>query len=88
MRLACSQPGRLSFRLRMSSPLQAHVVAQENQLLLTGKAPQQDDPDYLNSENPVVYGDEGMTFAARLGVQVTGGSLTVDGDTPGRLSRR
>ena len=80
MRLACSRPGKLSFRLRMESPLQAQAEAFENQLLLTGKAPQQDDPDYLNSENPVVYGDEGMTFAARLDVRLNGGSLAQEGN--------
>jgi len=81
LRLTCSQPGGLTFRVRMESALHFQVQAQENQLLLTGKAPQQDDPHYLNSSNPVIYGDEGMTFAARLGIQIKGGSLSLDGNT-------
>ena len=80
LRLTCSQPGGLTFRVRMESPLQSQAQAQENQLLLTGKAPQQDDPHYLNSSDPVVYGDEGMTFAARLEIRIKGGSLHVDGN--------
>jgi len=80
LRLACSQPGGLSFRVRMDSPLHFEVRAQDDQLLLTGKAPQQDDPHYLNSKNPIAYGDEGMTFAARLAVRARGGSVSVDGD--------
>jgi alpha-L-fucosidase 2 len=80
LRLTCSQPGGLTFRVRMESPLHFQVQAQENQILLTGKAPQQDDPHYLNSKNPVVYGEEGMTFAARLGIQIKKGSLHIDGN--------
>ena len=80
-----SQPGGLTFRARLESPLQSQVevqdLAQGQQLLLTGKAPQQDDPQYLRSKNPVVYGEEGMTFAARLGIQRKGGSLRVAGNT-------
>ena len=57
------------------------MQAQAEQLLLTGKAPQQDDPQYLRSKNPVIYGEEGMTFAARLGIQLKGGSLRVVGET-------
>ena len=81
LRLTCSRPGGLSFSMRMESPLQHKVQAYEDQLLLTGKAPQQDDPQYLNSKNPVVYGEEGMTFAARLGAQIQGGSIRVDGNS-------
>ncbi|RPJ50378.1 MAG: glycoside hydrolase family 95 protein [Chloroflexi bacterium] len=81
LRLTCSQPGGLSFKIRVESLLQHEVQAYEDQLLLTGKAPQQDDPQYLNSENPVVYGEEGMTFAARLGAQIQGGSIRVAGNS-------
>lgn len=75
LRLRCSRPGGLTFGLCMESPLNHEVQALDDQLLLTGKAPQQDEPQYLHNENPIVYGEEGMTFAARLRVQITGGSL-------------
>lgn len=75
VRLTCSQPGELSFRVWLESPLHFQVQVQGSQLILTGKAPQQDDPHYLNSKNPIVYGEEGMTFASRLQVQFKGGRL-------------
>jgi alpha-L-fucosidase 2 len=81
LRLSCTQPGGLTFGVRMESPLQSEVSVQNQQLLLMGKAPQQDDPPYLRSQNPVVYGEEGMTFAARVELRLTGGSLRVDGNT-------
>jgi alpha-L-fucosidase 2 len=81
IRLVCSQPGGLSFRVRLDSPLQSQTTAPGGQLLLTGKAPQQDDPHYLNKENSVVYGGEGMRFAARLGIQIQEGSCTPEGDS-------
>lgn len=81
MRLSCSKPAALTFTVRMECPLQSSVQASENLLQLTGKAPQQDAPNYLHSENPIVYGDEGMTFAAHLGIRLKGGSSQVVGDT-------
>ena len=81
LRLTSAQPGGLTFTVRMASPLQSEVTAQDGQLLLQGKAPQQVDPNYLRSDNPIIYGDEGMTFAARLEVRQTGGSLEAAGST-------
>ncbi len=76
LRLAASRPGGLTFRVRMTSPLQSRTQAQGDSLLLTGKAPEQDDPHYLHTENPIRYGEEGMTFAARVWVCPQGGRLT------------
>lgn len=81
MQLSSAQPGGLTFRVRMESLLKHQVQAQEDQLLLTGKAPQQDDPNYLHTDNPIVYGEEGMTFAARLGVQIKNGKIEVESNT-------
>ena len=81
LRLTSTQPGGLTFGVRMESALQSQVQVQNQQLLLTGKAPQQDDPQYLKSKNPVVYGEEGMTFAARVELRLNGGSLQVQGNT-------
>lgn len=80
LRLAASRPGGLTFRARIASSLQSRAQAQGDCLLLTGKAPEQDDPHYLHSENPIRYGEEGMTFAARLWVFPQGGSLTSQKD--------
>lgn len=81
LRLACSQSGGLSLNVRLESPLQSQTQALEGQLILTGKAPKQVDPNYLDVKNPVVYGDEAMTFAAHLGIQIKGGSMRLEGRT-------
>ncbi len=81
LRLTSTQPGGLTFSVRMESPLHSEVTAQDGQLLLQGKAPQHVDPNYLRSDNPIIYGEEGMTFAARLEVRLTGGSLQAAGST-------
>jgi alpha-L-fucosidase 2 len=81
LRLSCSQSGGLTFSARMESPLQFKTQAQAHQVLLTGKAPKHVEPSYLDVKTAIFYGDEGMTFAARLGIQIKGGSLTVEGNT-------
>jgi alpha-L-fucosidase 2 len=78
LRLACSQPGALTLAIRISSPLHNHIQALDGQLLLSGKAPQHVEPSYLDLEDSIIYGDEGMTFALRLGLQVTGGSCCTE----------
>jgi alpha-L-fucosidase 2 len=83
LRLSCSRPSSISLAIRITSPLQSQARAFDSQILLTGKAPQHVDPSYLDSENAVVYGEEGMTFAARLGVQVMNGRLLADNDRLG-----
>ena len=80
MRLTCDQPGALNFTVRLDSPLRHRVTAWGNSLMLRGKAPQHVDPSYLPSENPVIYGEESMTFAALLDARVTGGVTTAEDD--------
>jgi alpha-L-fucosidase 2 len=79
LRLACSQPGGLTFSARLESPLHSQAQVQDSQILLTGKAPQHVEPNYVDAKSPVNYGAEGMTFAARLGIQVKGGTVRGDG---------
>lgn len=80
LKLSSSQPSTLSMTIRMVSPLHFQTYVSDNHILLTGKAPQHVDPQYLNSEEAVVFGEEGMTFAVRLGIQINQGSITADGD--------
>jgi alpha-L-fucosidase 2 len=81
LRLTCTRRGGLTLRARLASPLSSHVETQGDQLVLTGKAPQHADPQYHQSANPIVYGPEGMTCAARLALRIDGGSLTAADDT-------
>ena len=73
-----SAPGGLSFRARLESELQFQLHAQGDHLLMTGKAPQHADPNYLRAEKPLIYGEEGVAFAARLAVRAEGGRVQVD----------
>ena len=85
IRLTCDQPGKLSFRARLSSRLH-HATRTEgaNRLIMTGKCPAHIAPNYVNSPDPVIYKDgpdgEGMTYDTRLQILREGGSLTGDGD--------
>ena len=83
MRIACDRAGGLSFQVRLDSALRHEVVCAREELLLSGKAPERDDPHYLNKADSVGYGPEGMTFAARLGVQTRGGRVQAE---DGRLT--
>ena len=60
------RPGALTLAVNLDSPLPFHVeTTTSGALLLTGKAPSHSEPLYRNVEPSVVFGDEGMTFAAR-----------------------
>ena len=85
MRLKSSEEGRLNFRLRWKSQLQANSApGKTNQMLLKGKAPSRSDPNYKNSPDPVQYDGspgKGMYFAAVLEVHSTDGisnSMTME----------
>ncbi len=84
VRLTASQSGRLSFTVALDSPLRAATEAEgPDSLCLRGKAPAHVDPDYLKSENPVIYDDadgKGMRFEARVKVRTEGGEVKTEGN--------
>ena len=81
IRLTSSQPGRLSFGLRLDSLLHFQITpVASDQLLLQGKAPQHVEPSYLRVDEAVIYGDEGATFAVRIAARTRGGTITAQGD--------
>ena len=53
MRIACDQPGKLNFTVRLDS-LHPYTtrIADENTLILQGSAPAHVEPSYLHVENP------------------------------------
>jgi alpha-L-fucosidase 2 len=83
LRFECSQPGQISFRARLESPLRCRVSADAGGLLLQGKAPVHVVPSYWNSPDPVVYDDapdgEGMRFAVILRGVLDGGQAHIEG---------
>ena len=84
VRLACSQPGQISFTVMADSPLR-HTVATLNRKLLVmqGRAPSHVDPNYLKTGNPVVYDEgptpEGMRWLLLVEVLAEGGAVAADG---------
>ncbi len=77
-------PGRVSFTATLTSLLRSGVRAEGNDtLVLAGKAPSHVDPNYLKSDNPVLYDEapgKGMRFACRLHAVAGEGHVTTDGD--------
>jgi alpha-L-fucosidase 2 len=83
IRLACDQPGRLSFTASLSSQLR-HTTrrASPTGVALDGTCPRHVDPSYLRSTaDPIIYdgpGGEGMTFTINLQAVAEGGTIRAD----------
>ena len=84
VRLTANQPGRLSFTASLDSLLRHSVSAVGSDgLRLQGKAPAHVDPNYLKSNNPVIYDDaegKGMRFEGWLKVIPEGGKVHAAGN--------
>ncbi|THF75106.1 glycoside hydrolase family 95 protein [Cohnella fermenti] len=99
IRLRCSKPGALSFAAKMGSPLRSRTSllelggegsaagANACAFALRGVAPKHADPNYYSSGAPFVYDapgeQEGMRFAALLGVRLEGDRAKADIDAGG-----
>ena len=86
LRLTCDQPGKISFYAHFDSKLRHESSApHSNTLILRGKAPKYTAPNYLHSDNPIVYDEApngaGMTFEARLKITAQGGKCVSDGNS-------
>ena len=71
IRLQASKPGRLTFTVSLTSPVQSATAASDDamELLLTGKAPSNVIPNYWGGKEPVSYDEaegRGMRFAVLL----------------------
>ncbi|MGF7181376.1 glycoside hydrolase family 95 protein [Tunturiibacter psychrotolerans] len=79
VRLTCTKRKGLTAELRLKSQMQSSSVAPDSQTIqLTGKAPSDSVPNYLQSDDPIRYSSvegEGMHFAAALHVQASDGKL-------------
>jgi alpha-L-fucosidase 2 len=76
VRLTCSRKGGLNCKVAFASKLQSKTEAIDDRTLhLTGKAPSKSEPNYLKSDDPIVYSNEegkGMRFAAVLDARLLG----------------
>ena len=84
------KPGGLNCTLRLATPLHGETHAEGiRELHLTGKAPSQSLPNYVSSEQPIVYDDQagrGMNFAAVLRLAHCDGHASVTPDGLLRIS--
>lgn len=83
IRLSCDRAGALNFTALLDSLLRFSTkVIDESCLALFGEAPTHVEPNYLDSDNPIVYGEDpetaGMSFGVYLRAIAEGGSVTVD----------
>ncbi|GGI45602.1 alpha/beta hydrolase [Paenibacillus marchantiophytorum] len=84
IRIEASAPGALDFTARLDSPHPYRTSFTADHLYLQGICPEHVDPNYYDTDHPVVYGEpettEAMRFEGRIGVQLEGGAYTIDHD--------
>jgi alpha-L-fucosidase 2 len=85
-----AKPGRLNCTLRLMTQLSGDARAKgSTELRLTGKAPSKSLPNYVSSEQPVLYDDragKGMNFAAVLHVAYCDGHATTTSNNALKIS--
>jgi alpha-L-fucosidase 2 len=81
LRFGASKAGALNFTISPTSQLRAQRSANGQQVSISGKAPSQVYPSYVQHDQPVQYeagGCKGMRFELRLQVAHTDGKVTID----------
>ena len=81
--LAASKAGELNFSIGAASLLRYHISAiSSNEIVMKGKAPVHDDPNYVRSANPIIWDDssgcKGMRFELQVKALSEDGSITAD----------
>ncbi|PLS04888.1 glycoside hydrolase family 95 protein [Neobacillus cucumis] len=84
IRLSTSKQGFLNFSVNLGSSLKFRTAPDQDQFVLSGISPEQVDPNYYHTDNPIVYGDpettDAMKFEGRVGVKAEDGSVHIDHD--------
>ena len=78
VKLSSSKKGMLNFSTTLASLLNHEIIEKGNTLLLKGAAPVHVDPNYVYSDNPVIYekdGHQGMRFAVGMDVEIVDGGI-------------
>ncbi len=77
VRISADVPGSISLTARFDSQLRHTVHAQQTRFLrMMGTAPTRSLPNYVTDDNPVEYGENGITFTALLHLQAHGGRVS------------
>lgn len=87
VRIRASRDGAVSFKASLDSLLRAEASAEGNDLALRGYCPENVDPSYYPTDDPVRYGDpettKAMRFECRLRIRATGPEAAVRVDANG-----
>lgn len=80
VQLSSSQKEMINIRLSLDSPLLSEAMVKDDEFILQGVLPEQNDPDYhFESIQPLVYGDYESTktihFEGRLGLKTEDGEV-------------
>ncbi len=79
MRFECNKSELLHFTVSLSSSLKVFTTAEGSHLVLSGRAPKHVAPNYVSTDEPVVYGNgEGMSFEGRLSVKLEDGNAVLE----------
>lgn len=73
-----SSDERISLHFGFTSELMTHVEKRERDLVLCGKCPEHVEPSYLESEQPILWGENGIHFKCILKILDTDGTLSYD----------
>src|SRR5690606_29214665 len=78
-RFESSKEGLLNFSASYSSSLKAFTANDGTELVLTGRAPKHVEPNYVSTDEPVIYDDNyGMSFEGRLSIKVNEGQISIE----------
>lgn len=83
VRLLATTGRVLNCTVRLKSEMKSAAVAKGSSIVLSGKAPSNSVPNYLQSNNPITYSEEpghGMHFAAVLQASAPGGQVMAQAD--------
>ncbi|XEC93529.1 glycoside hydrolase N-terminal domain-containing protein [Paenibacillus tarimensis] len=80
MYIEADRPGMLNFTAKLWSPLRHKTGAEGERFVMKGRAPVHVDPNYYRTASPVIYGEAGTSFDARLGLKIEDGRCFADHD--------
>lgn len=79
IKLSCNSPV-MKFSVSFQSQLLCEVDYLKEGISIRGKCPEHVDPSYIGNENPIIQGEKGKSFEARLAILSNDGNVTIEGE--------
>lgn len=79
MKVNCDKAA-IELSLSFDSQIQYQAQYMESGIKIKGKCPEHVDPNYIDNENPIIQGDNGMDYEAELKIFYCDGEITVEQD--------